>query len=221
LNQGLDHIIFINLLASKLLIVLAEPIIRLLFERGKFDFYATRNVTQALVCLAPGLLAFSIVNILARAFYALGDTKTPMMVSIFCLGINLFLAAVLVRGWRQGGLGVANTSSAVLNVCLLFHALRRKLKRLDLDSIKNTILHMALALALAGLAAWASARWWTHTIGHANLARRLGEVFVPMTLSSLIYWGVTLWFKVPPAVEMFQLVMQRFQRGPAVPTESR
>ena len=85
LNHGLDHLVFVNLLASLLLFLLAAPIFRLLFERGQFGPADTQGVSFALMCLAPGLVAFSMVNILARSFYALGDTKTPMKISIFCL----------------------------------------------------------------------------------------------------------------------------------------
>ena len=125
LNQGLDHLVFINLLASLLLFILAEPIIRLLFEHGKFGPEGTAKVTFALVCLAPGLLIFSIVNVLARAFYALGDTQTPMRISIFCLGLYLVFTVLLVGQLRQGGLGIANTVSAGFNLFLLSYALRR------------------------------------------------------------------------------------------------
>ena len=63
-----------NLIASVLLVVLAEPIIRLIFEHGQFDAGSTQRASFALACLAPGLVAFSMVNVVARAFYALGDT---------------------------------------------------------------------------------------------------------------------------------------------------
>ena len=96
-------------LATVLLVILAEPMIRLLFERGRFDIYSTARASLALVYLAPGLLAFSMVNILARAFYALGDTTTPMKVSVFCLALNAVLTFMLIFPLRQGGLGVANS----------------------------------------------------------------------------------------------------------------
>ena len=96
LRHGVDTLLFANLIAAVLLVVLAEPIVRLLFEYGKFDAAATHEASFALICLAPGLVAFSTVNILARAFFALGDTKTPMKISIVCLVLNLVLAAVLV-----------------------------------------------------------------------------------------------------------------------------
>src|SRR5688572_25085116 len=80
LQQGVGYLIFINLLASVLLFTLAEPIVRLLFEHGKFDAGATLRAASALIWLAPGLVAFSLVNILARGFFALGDTRTPMRI---------------------------------------------------------------------------------------------------------------------------------------------
>ena len=83
------------------------PIVRLIFERG---IPPGRHAAGALslACLAPGLLMFSMNNILARAFYALNDIKTPMKISILCLGLNLVFAIWLVqpyRAARPGGTG--------------------------------------------------------------------------------------------------------------------
>src|SRR5207247_1001462 len=75
LSQGLSYLAFANLIASAVALSLAEPIVRLIYEHGKFGPDATRRVALALACLAPGLLMFSTNNILARAFYALGDIK--------------------------------------------------------------------------------------------------------------------------------------------------
>ncbi len=105
--------------------MLAEPIVRLLFERGAFTTASTDRASLALICLAPGLVAFSTVNILARAFFALGDTKTPMKISLACLTLNLLLAAALVVPLKQGGLGIANTVTSICNAGLLFFALRK------------------------------------------------------------------------------------------------
>ena len=209
LNQGIDHLVFINLLASILLFFLAEPIIRLLFEHGKFGPQTTYEVTSALVCLSPGLVAFSLVNILARAFYALGDTKTPMQISIFCLAINLIFAFALIWRFRQGGLGLANTLSACFNVSLLFYALRKKLGKLEFVALRQMLWPIFVAGIFAAVTAWFSERIWDNVLGHHGLAMRLGAVFVPMTLASLVYWAVSLWFKVPPAAELGGLVLQK------------
>jgi putative peptidoglycan lipid II flippase len=211
LRQGLSYLIFLNLLASVLLVVLAEPIVRLLFERGRFDPGSTLEVSIALACLAPGLVAFSSVNILARAFYALGDTRTPMQISVFCLGTNLVLVLILVEPFRAAGLGVANSITSFLNLGLLAYGLRRKLGRLDFAELKASLYPTVTAAILAGLTAWGISRGWQAHLGHSSLWLRLGAVFVPMTAASLLYGATALWAKVPAASDLLEMATRRFR----------
>jgi putative peptidoglycan lipid II flippase len=206
LRHGLATMLFANLIASALLLVLAEPIVRLIYEHGKFSSGATERVSFALIWLAPGLVAFSTVNILARAFYALNDTKTPMKISAFCLVLNLPLSFVLVWRFKQGGLGMANTATSVLNVVLLTFALRKKLKRLDWDELWKTLLPLALITVVAGIVALQGWRWWEARLGHATVILKIGAVFGPAIVAGLIYWVTALAFKIPAALEMTALV---------------
>jgi putative peptidoglycan lipid II flippase len=201
LRQGLGYLSFVNLPASLLLVLLAQPIVRLLFERGEFGPDATLRAAVALQFLAPGLVAFSFVNILARAFYALGDTATPMRISFVCLTINLLLAVLFIVPLRQGGLGLANTLSAVLNVWLLGFALRKKLARLELTALKADVLKMVVATAFSGGIAWLAFVLWNRQLGHASLVMRIGEVFVPLTLAGLGYFAAAFAWKLPQARE--------------------
>lgn len=213
LRQGLSYLVFVNLIASVLLVVLAEPIVRLIFEHGKFDANSTHRASFALACLAPGLVAFSMVNILARAFYALGDTQTPMKISVVCLGLNLVFALWLVGPFRQGGLGIANSLTAGCNVALLLYALRKKLSRLELSALNQTLpAKLGLAI-LAGLLAWAAWRYWESRLGHDNLATRIGAVFVPMTLAWLVYWLGAIGLHVPAARDIAEVLLQRVRPG--------
>jgi putative peptidoglycan lipid II flippase len=212
LNQGLSYLAFANLIASAIALTLAVPIVRLLFERGKFGPDATQRVALSLACLAPGLLMFSMNNILARAFYALNDIKTPMKISLVCLGLNLVFAIWLVHPYHAAGLGVANTLSASLNLALLVYALRRKLSRLGLAGVVNTLLVLVPDAILAGVVAAALAWFWEKHLGHATLVLKLGMVFVPGGVAVLVYWVVALWFGVSAAREMTDLVLQRFRR---------
>ncbi|MBI3192479.1 MAG: polysaccharide biosynthesis C-terminal domain-containing protein, partial [Pedosphaera parvula] len=206
LGQGLDHLVFVNLLASVLLLTAAEPIIRLLFERGLFSADATARAAYALACLAPGLVAFSMVNILARAFFALGDTTTPMKISVACLVFNFVLVLLLIVPYRQGGLGLANTASAILNVVLLYRALRRKLPVMALTELRRNIAPTLLAVTLAGGLCWFLSRQWEMALGHAGLHMKLGAVFAPLTAAALLYWGVALVLKVDSVREITALI---------------
>jgi putative peptidoglycan lipid II flippase len=213
LRQGIGTLLFANVIAAILLVVLAEPIIRLLFEHGKFTADSTDRATLALMCLAPGLVAFSTVNIVARAFFALGDTKTPMKISIVCLTVNLVLSVLLVVPLRQGGLGIANTITSVCNAGLLFYALRKKLGKLEMESLRATFLPLAVAGILAGLVAWSGWWSWENYLGHKTIALKMGAVFVPAGLAGLIYGIVALAFKIPAAKEMAEFALARFKKS--------
>ncbi len=172
LGQGLGYLVFVNLLASVLLLTLAEPIVRLLFEHGKFHADDTHRSALALAWLAPGLVAFSGVNILARAFYAVGDTRTPMKISIFCLALNAVFSIALIWRFKQAGLGAANTLSALVNVTLLFHALRRKLGTLQFPELRRHAPTLLGGAVLAGAVGGPSPGGWPR-FGKGRLATRL------------------------------------------------
>jgi putative peptidoglycan lipid II flippase len=214
LRQAAGHIIFINLLALVLLITLAAPIVRLLFQHGKFDASSTERVSFALVCLAPGLVFFSLVNIFARAFYALGDILSPMRISLFCVGVNLIFTVVLLYGFQlgPGALGLANTLSSACNIGLLALALRKKLRRLEMKESARQWPALAVIGLAAGVIAWSTRILWQNHFGHASLSARLGEVFLPMFLATAIYFGLSSWLKIGSAREMLRIVSARFSR---------
>ena len=213
LGQGLSYLAFANLIASGIALSLAVPIVRLIFEHGKFGPDATQRVALSLACLAPGLLMFSMNNILARAFYALNDIQTPMRISVLCLVLNLVFAFWLVQPYREAGLGVANTLSASLNLALLVYALRRKLKDLRLQEVGQTLLVLVPAAALGSVIAGVLGWLWERNLGHGTLPAKLGAVFVPGGIAVLVYWLAALWAKVPAAREMADLIFKRFRRA--------
>lgn len=213
LGQGLSYLVVINSLAAVLLFILAEPIVRLLFERGAFGPESTQRAATALLCLAPGLVAFSMVNILARAFYALGDTQTPMKVSVFCLVANLLLSVVLIEPLRQAGLGLANSITSCLNVWLLLRALGKKLGTLELTELTRSITPVLGATLVGGLCAWGLHLLWDNRLGHATLALRFGAVFVPASVAAAMYWAVLWADKLPAAIEVAGLIQKKLRRS--------
>ena len=209
LREGVGHLVFVNGLAAVLLGVLAEPIVRLLFEGGKFTALSTMTSARAVLGLAPGLIAFSLVNILARAFYATGDTKTPMCISIVCLVLNILIAWALIAPLKGLGLGLANSVTATLNAGLLVFTLRKKVGQLDWGELRGQLSSITGALFVAGLVAWGLLQWWTPQFGHANKWLCLGEVFVPATVAGMVYFGLSLWLRIHAARDLWKLVRRR------------
>ena len=135
-----------------------------------------------------------------------------MKISIVCLLLNLILSVALVMPFRQAGLGLANTISSAINLGLLLYALRRKLGKLELAPLRVTFPPLALAAVLAIVIAWWGGRFWEAHLGHATVLLKIGAVFGPAMVASLVYWLAALVTKVPAAQEITGLVVQKFRR---------
>ena len=126
-NFALRLVLFINIPATIGLIILREPILAMLFERGAFDTESTRLTAQALLAYSLGLSAFSIIKVAAPVFYALKDTRTPVRIAIVCMLTNVTLNLILMIPLQHAGLALATTLAAFLNAGLLLKKLRSKI----------------------------------------------------------------------------------------------
>jgi len=126
LRTALQLIFFICVPAAVGLIVLRVPIVSILFERGKFDAEATRFTASVLGYYSLGLLPFAGVNILAAAFYAHQDTRTPVKVGAFTFFIHLALNFWLRGPLLAGGIALSTSISAILDMALLFYLFSRR-----------------------------------------------------------------------------------------------
>jgi putative peptidoglycan lipid II flippase len=219
LKQGLGYLAFVNLLAGAMSFALAVPIVRLIFQHGAFSNEDTARVAGVLMALAPGLFFFSAVNILARAFYALHDIRTPMKISIFALCVNLVFALALVQHFREVGLGAANTISAICNASLLLFALRKKLSRLEMADLRGHLVMLFASAIASGVAAWFVSKMFERHFGHATFPARVGGVFVPMAIGCGICFALALLLRVPYVKDIFALLPAKFRRAkPNPPT---
>lgn len=212
LRDGLLHLIFLNTLATVLLMTLAEPMIRLLFQHGRFNDTATLRASNALLWLGPSLVATSVNSILSRAFYALADTTTPMRIGLFCLGTNLVLVIILVGPFLQVGLAAANAFSALLNCALLVYAFRRKMPKFDMREMAGPVGRILLLGAVAGVLGWAGGLAWETWFGHAGKLRQFGGVFAPAVLAAVAYVSLGLAIGMAPAVELQKTLFRKLGR---------
>jgi putative peptidoglycan lipid II flippase len=125
--HALRLVFFISIPAMVGLIVLREPIVALLFQRGEFDGTATQLTIQAVLYYSLGLWAFSAVRIVAATFFALQDARTPVRIAMISILANIFLGVILMKPLAHGGLALATSLASMLNLVLLMHALRAKL----------------------------------------------------------------------------------------------
>lgn len=155
MGYGLRLTMFINLPAMVGLIVLAKPLVLLLFARGKFDAHSVDSTAGALVGYGVGLWAFAAIRSVLPAFYALKDTRTPVKVAAFCLLVNLGVSLALMGPLAHVGLALATTASSIVNFMALLWLLRQRLGLLGGRRLLSASLGSALAAAIMGAAVWA------------------------------------------------------------------
>lgn len=147
---GVRLTLFVAIAATALYASLAEPLVSLLFQRGEFDAVATRETARALVAQGAGVWMVAVIRQLVAVYFAMGDTRTPVLVSLIDLGAFIALAIGLRGPLGHVGIGLAVTGSSAVQLGLLWLRLGRHLPDLRLGEIFGSA---ARTLASAGVAA--------------------------------------------------------------------
>ncbi len=141
------------------LIVLGQPLIRILFQHGQFTAYGTNLTNLALAFFSLGLVFFAGARIVASAFYAMQDTKTPVKVAIMAMILNALLNIILMRYLQVGGLALATTLASAVNMIVLTYLLRRRLGPLGARRIWQSSEKVILASLVMGLVCFWLRHW--------------------------------------------------------------
>jgi putative peptidoglycan lipid II flippase len=151
-GDALRPLFFLTIPASAALAILARPIVQSIYQRGQFGAESTLLVAEVVPYFAAGLVALALVETSARAFYAMHDTRTPLVASLVTIGINLVLAVVLLNRLGSRGLATAMTVTTTLEMIFLLGALRRRIGPFDVAVwtafIKSLLATIAMALVL-------------------------------------------------------------------------
>lgn len=167
--------------------IFAVPVIKFLFGRGAFDLKAVELTSTALFYYAIGMTAVAYREILSRAFYAMHDTKTPMVNGAIAVVANIILNIILSRFLGIGGLALATSISAILAVGLLFISLRKKIGPFGIRNIAGTLGKISLASAVMGVFAKNVFDFMLPKVGN-NWA------FIVTTLAGACLYGIMICF---------------------------
>jgi putative peptidoglycan lipid II flippase len=190
LGQGIRIILFLTVPAMVGLIILAEPIVALLFERGQFDAAAVQLTAGALSYYAIGLWAVAAVRIIAAGYFALQDTKTPLKAALVSIGANLVLGAILMRSMAQNGLALATSIASMLNLTILVFGITLKLEGLPWRRLLQSMLRTVAVSCLMGVGVWALAETVLPVSGPSVFYRAAGLISV-VAVGMLIYLGLS------------------------------
>jgi putative peptidoglycan lipid II flippase len=177
ISGALRLMLMLNVPATVGLVVLADPIISVLLERGHFRPHDTAATAAALMFYAPGLLGYSVVKIASPSFYSLRDSRTPVTVSVISVLANLAINLSLVRVMGYRGLALGTALAAMFNAAALLWLLRHRLNGIEGRRVTISFLKILLASAVMGAAAhysvvWLSVIWPGISLVHR--ATRLG-----------------------------------------------
>jgi len=153
-SSALRLVFFLTLPAAVGLVVLAKPIISLLYEHGRFTALDTVGTANALGLYCLGLFAYASVRSLVPTFYSLKDAATPVKASFAAVGTNIALNLLLMGPLGYRGLALATSCSAFVNMGLLLFFLRRKLGTVDGGRLTRTFFKVLIAALGMGAAAW-------------------------------------------------------------------
>ena len=187
-GQILRMVLFLTIPAAVGLILLRIPLIEMLLERGAFTRESTLGVAYALQFYALGLVAHSVVEIAVRAFYALHDTLTPVLIGIAAMGLNIGLSLWWVHSLSYGGLALANSVATGLEMVALLWLLRNRIGGLMLRKLAISVIRSGLAAAFMGMAVMV----WLHWVeGQTALTSILPQGWLPslggILLAAVVY----------------------------------
>jgi len=162
LAATLRGVLLLAIPASLGLIILRQPIVNMLYQDGACGAACSQMISWALLWYAVGLVGHSLVEVISRAFYALHDTRTPVMVGVAAMSLNVILSLLLARAFQQwglaphGGLALANSLATGLEAVTLLVLMRRRLDGLDGEQVLQATLASSAAAGVmgSGLLAW-------------------------------------------------------------------
>jgi putative peptidoglycan lipid II flippase len=209
LSSSINLVFLMTVPAACGLIVLGEPIVRLIYEHGKFDSKATLMTSFALAGYSAGLAGYAAIKVVSPAFYAMNDAKTPMAIALASIAVNA-VGSYFFREWLSqygvtpdtphgyGHVGVALATScvALVNFAALMWFMRRKIGRLNGRLIAAAFFKVAVAAAIMSAVCYGSYRFLHEELGGQSLGDHLMEALVPIALGGATFVAMAKLLKI-------------------------
>jgi len=183
--------------------IFSKEIVTLLFGRGAFTPEAIDMTANALFYYSIGMIAFGLRDILSRAFYALQDTKTPMINAAIVVVINIILNLALSRYLGIGGLALATSIATIVGTLLFFVTLRKKIGGFGLKEITISFIKICMASIIMGILAWS-----TYQILETKINSNI-SLILAIGVGALSYFIFIYFMKIPEVDRTIKTVKSR------------
>ena len=196
------------------LMVLAQPIVGLIYERRKFTALDTQHAAEALQFYAVGLCAYAGIKVLAPAFYALGKRNTPMLVSFFSIAVNYGLNQWFTfhLGWGHRGLAFSTGLVALTNFALLYALMHRHVQRLETRQMASTLAKLAVAGAALWAVCWAAMQWALPVAAHMVLVMRAAALFAVIGVAGAAFFAVAFLLRIEELDDVAAMAKRKLGR---------
>ena len=212
LQTAIRWILFLTVPTIVMMIVLRRPIVNLLFQYGQFGPEAREATQEAFLFYSLGLVGHALIQILARAYYASKDTRTPLALTLVSIGTNIVLSVLLAPSYGINGLALAN-SIATLAEAALFLVLLAPRARLQVVGLGTSSLKVIAASLLMGIAMFAFIRATNITVDlQQTKVGLLLQTAVAMAVGVVAYVGAATVFRVSELAEITTAVRARLGR---------
>ncbi|MDI6871530.1 MAG: murein biosynthesis integral membrane protein MurJ [Bacillota bacterium] len=206
-TQSVKIINFLMLPVAVGMVVLRVPLVRLAFERGAFDTRATEATSWALLFFSLSVAAFSLRDMVSRAFYAFQDTLAPMMIGAVAVLINIALNLALVGPLRHGGLALATSLAGLFNAVALLWVLRGRIRKVSGGlapgiggrAILDSLWRVVVASLLMAAAVWAVHEQLRARLPGQGVAAQAIRLFSAVGAGVVVYGVLVLLLRVPEA----------------------
>ncbi|MBK7802175.1 MAG: murein biosynthesis integral membrane protein MurJ [Chloracidobacterium sp.] len=225
ISSSLNLVFLMTLPSACGLIVLGEPIIRLIYERGAFKPLSTPMTAYALAGYAIGLTGYAAIKILSPAFYALNDAKTPMMIAIASIAVNFFGGYILrewfshygvtpetPHGYGHVGVALATSIVALVNFFALALLMRKRIQRLNGRHIFTSFLKIAAASTVLSVVCYFSYHFIFDRYGTGTFSIKLAEAFIPIGLGGIAFVIAAKLLRVAELEQAFGMLRRKLGR---------
>jgi len=190
LTLGLRLVIFLGIPASLGLILLADPLARLLFQHGHFSAHDAARTARMIACYASGVWAYCALPVIVRGYYSLGDRMTPVKIGVVAVVSNLALNLILIWPLAEVGLAVASAVVAGAQTILLTLIFSSRKTGLNWRELIATTARALFATTLMGIACYTLLQF---IVIDPGLVNEIVRVFVPLGVGAIVYfaafWG--------------------------------
>lgn len=210
--QSVNTVVLLIIPISVGAIVLAEPVVRIVFQRGAFDSQATSMTAIALACYSIGMIGFGLREILNKVFYSLQDTKTPMINGALAMCMNIVLNLIFIKFLGHAGLALATSLSALICIVLLFSSLKKKIGYYGQDKIKSTFFKSLVASLAMGVVTYFVYKLFSGMLGLGFIQDAI-SLCASVGIGVIVYSILVIVFKVEEIDIIIGMVKKKIARA--------